>query len=73
MSEIDTHNHTYRIDILEELCLVLEDIESDRELGIIGAAAYRQRKESVWDTARRENLDLAAIKARLKEREGEGK
>jgi hypothetical protein len=68
--EIDTHNHTFHIDILEEICLVLEDIESDRELGIIGAAAYRQRKESVWDTARRESLDLAAIKARLKERQG---
>ena len=68
--EIDTHNHTYRIDLIEEICLVIEDIESDRELGIIGAAAYRQRKESVWDTARRESLDLAAIKARLKERQG---
>lgn len=68
--EIDTHNHTYRIDLLEEICLVIEEIESDRELGIIGAAAYRQRKESAWDTARGESLDLAAIKARLKERQG---
>lgn len=68
--EIDTHNHTFRIDLIEEICLVIEEIESDRELGIIGAAAYRQRKESVWDTARRESLDLATIKARLKERQG---
>jgi len=68
--EIDTHNHTYRIDLIEEISLVIEEIESDRELGIIGAAAYRQRKESAWDTARRESLDLAAIKARLKERHG---
>jgi hypothetical protein len=70
MMEIDTRNHTFRIDLIEEICLVIEEIESDRELGIIGAAAYRQRKESVWDTARRESLDLAAIKARLKERQG---
>ena len=69
--EIDTHNHTFRIDLIEEICLVIEEIESDRQLGIIGAAAYRQRKESAWDTARRESLDLAAIKARLKERKGE--
>ena len=68
--EIDTHNHTFRIDLIEEICLVIEEIESDRELGIIGAAACRQRKESVWDTARRESLDLATIKARLKERQG---
>lgn len=71
MSEIDTHNHTYRIDILEEICLAIEEIESDRELGIIGAAAYRQRKERVWDTARKESLDPAAIKARLGERRGQ--
>jgi len=71
MMEIDTHNHTFRIDLIEEICLVIEEIESDRELGIIGAAAYRQRKESIWDTARRESLDLAAIKARLRERKGE--
>ena len=69
MSEIDTHNHTWRVDIIEEICLALEEIESDRRLNIIGAAAYRQRKESVWDTARRESLDLVTIKARLKERE----
>jgi len=68
--EIDTQNHTYRIELIEEISLVIEEIESDRELGIIGAAAYRQRKESACDTARRESLDLEAIKARLKERQG---
>jgi hypothetical protein len=72
VSEIDTHNHTWRVDIVEEICLAFEEIESDRELGIIGAAAYRQRKESLWDTARSEKIDPAAIKARLKEREGNG-
>ena len=71
MREIDTHNHTYRIDILEEICLAIEEIESDRELGIIGAVAYRQRKERAWDTARKESLDPAAIKARLRERRGQ--
>jgi hypothetical protein len=71
MSEIDTHNHTFRLDIIEEICLELERIDSDRALGIIGAAAYRQGREMVWDTARGENLDPAAIKARLEERKGQ--
>lgn len=70
MREIDTHNQTWRVDIVEDICLAFEEIESDRETGIIGAAAYRQRKETLWDIARKEEIDTALIKARLKEREG---
>lgn len=71
MREIDTHNQTFRVDIVEEICLAIEEIESDRALGIIGAAAYRQHKERAWDVARKESIDPATIKARLRERRGE--